>query len=157
MLWVLTVFLFQHHQHHLSLVWAYWWMNWFFFQLCFTLRIEGSPSHCFCKWLMFSAAVSTNEMKGAVFTLFLIFRRTLFSAFSSLLVRGSLFGTGYPSATRVLFSSSVSMRGPEPCSFCTMTQALHQYISNHYNKGPYRQWPILWTDYRTFNSTMTAG
>ena len=45
-------------------------------------------------------------------TLFLIFRRIFFNDFSSDLVSGNLWGTGYPSEIKVLFSSSVRWRTP---------------------------------------------
>lgn len=48
----------------------------------------------------------------SVITLFLIFLRIFFSDFSSALVSGNLVGMGYPSANRVRFSSSVSIRAP---------------------------------------------
>ena len=52
-------------------------------------------------------------------TLFLIFRRIFFRNFSSFFSKGSFVGTGYPSANRVFFSSSVSISKPSEgaCSF----------------------------------------
>ena len=44
--------------------------------------------------------------------LFLILRLIFFKDFSSAFVKGSLVGTEYPSANRVLFSSSVSCNAP---------------------------------------------
>lgn len=55
------------------------------------------------------------------FTLFLIFLLIFFSDFSSALVRGSRLGMGYPSAKRVLFSSSVSDNIPV-VPFCKQYQ-----------------------------------
>lgn len=67
----------------------------------------------FFKW-----RVNRNYPANLTFTLFFIFLRIFFSTFSSAFVRGSLVGIGYPSAIRVLFSSSVRMSGPVPCNFC---------------------------------------